>query len=94
MQLVGDELGDAVHFAVRYVEGPADIAYDTLGSHSAEGDDLTYVVAPVFSGDIVHHLGAPVHAEVQVDVGRSDSFGIQEAFEKQVILKRIDVGDL
>ena len=49
--------------------------------------------AAVFSRDVVDHLAAPVHAEVDVDVGHGDAFGIQEALEQQFVLQRIDIGD-
>src|SRR5213592_3231374 len=54
---------------------------------------LAAMVAAVFPGHVVHDLGAPVHAEIHVDVGRRDSFRVEKALEEEVILERVDIGD-
>ena len=90
---VGYELGDAVHIAVGHVHGASHVANHPFGQHGAEGDDLGHVVGPVFFGDVADDLVAPLHAEIDVDVGHGDTFGVQEALEHQVIGERIDVGN-
>jgi len=37
---------------------------------------------------------APVHAEVDVEVGHRYPLGVQKALEQQIELDRIEVGDL
>src|SRR5205085_8947422 len=38
-------------------------------------------------------LSSPVHAEINIDIGHRDAFGIQESLKKQFMLKRIDIGN-
>ncbi len=42
---------------------------------------------------MVDNLVAFLHAEVDVEVGHRDTFRVEETFEQQVKLKRIEVGD-
>ena len=90
----GNELGDAVDVAVGHVEGAAAVLDGGLGGHGVEGDDLRDLLAAVLAGDVVDDLAAAVHAEVDVDIGHGDALGIEEALEEQLVLERIDVGDL
>ena len=92
-QVVGDQLRNTVHVPVRNVQRSADVPHDAFGSHSSEGDDLAHIVTAVFPAHVVQDLGAPVHAEIHVDVGRRDSFRVEKAFEEEVILERVDIGD-
>ncbi len=89
-----DLLGDAVDFRVRHVHGAADVAHHGLGLHRAEGDDLRDVLAAVLPGDVVDDLAAAALAEVDVDIGQRHALGVEEALEQQVVVQRIDVGDL
>ncbi len=43
--------------------------------------------------DILHHLLAPLMFEIDVDIGRLQPFGGDEALEQQIDLGRIDRGD-
>ena len=49
--------------------------------------------SPYLRADVLDHLAAAVHAEVDVDVGHRDALGIEEALEEKVVVERIDVGD-
>ena len=88
-----NHLADALNFGVRNVHRAAGILDRGLGCHGAEGNDLRHLVAAVLLGDVFDDFAAPVHAEVDVDVGQADALGIQEALEQQLVLQRIDVGD-
>src|SRR5208283_1296593 len=93
IQLRGDHLGDAIDIGVRNIHGAADVLDGGLGGHGAEGDDLRDVVAAIFLCDVVDHFAAAIHAEIDIDVRHGDALGIQEAFEEQLVLERIDVGN-
>ena len=93
VELVGNELGEAIHVAVRQIHGAADVLDGGLGGHGAEGDDLGDVRAAVFLGDVFDHFAAAPHAEVDVDVGHRHALGIEKALEEQIVFERIDVGD-
>jgi len=88
------QLGDAVAEGVAHVHHPAHVTDGRLGGHGAEGGDLAHCVLAVLLLHIVDHAVAVALAEVDVEVGHRDPLGVQEAFEQQVVLKRIQVGDL
>ena len=88
-----DQFGDAVDLAVRHAEHAAGVAQHRLRRHRAVGDDLADPVAAVLARDVVDHLVAAVHAEVDVEVGHRHAFGIEEALEQQVVAQRIEIGD-
>src|SRR5262249_48941480 len=81
------------HVAVWHIERAADVFDRRFGCHGSEGDDLRNLVSTVLASDIVDDLAAPVHAEVNIDVGHRDTLRIQKALEEQLVLERIDVGD-
>ncbi len=85
--------GNAVHVGIGNVHGAAHVFDGCFGRHSAEGDDLGHVFAAVFLGDVIDHLAAPVHAEINVDIGQRNALRVQEALKQQLVLQRIDIGD-
>ena len=89
----GNQLGDLVDLSVGHAEHAPGIAQHGLGRHGAEGDDLADVIAPVLGGDVLDHLIALVHAEVDVEIGHRHAFRIEEPLEQQAIAQGIDVGD-
>src|SRR5439155_15348658 len=56
--------------------------------------DLGDGVAAVLRGDVVDDAVASVDREVDVHVGHRLPAGVEEALEEQVVLDRVDVGDL
>ena len=88
-----DELRDHVHEGKRECEHPARIAHHRLRRHRAEGDDLRHPVRPVAPDHVFDHPVAPLHAEIDVEVGHRDPFGVEEALEEEVIGNRVDVGN-
>ena len=62
--------------------------------HAAEGDDLGDRLAPVLVGHVLDHAVAALDREVDVDVRHRDALGVEEALEQQLVLDRVDVGDL
>ena len=94
VDVVGDELGEAVGLDERQVADAGEVADDHLGAERAEGDDVGDAVLAVFLAHVADDLVAAAHAEVDVEVGRGDALRVQEAFEEQAEADRIDVGDL
>ena len=93
-QFEGHHLGDAIDHAVGVAQHPAHVAHHRLGRQGAEGDDLGHRLAAIAPGDVVDDPVAPLHAEVDVEVGHGDAFGVEEALEQQVVLDGVQVGDL
>ncbi len=89
-----DQLGDFVDFRKRHVQRAPGVADHGLGSHGSEGDNLADVFAAVFFRDVVDHLAAAAHAEIDIDIGKGDPLGIKEALKQQVVLKRVDIRDV
>src|SRR5262249_46048600 len=58
-----------------------------------EGRDLPDVVLAVLAGDVADDLVAPLHAEVDVEVGHRDALRVEEALEQELEADRVDVGD-
>src|ERR1022692_1752406 len=93
VQDVGHQLGYLVHVGVRHVHHAAHVFDGSFRGKRTERNDLGDVLASVLLRDVVDDFAAPVHAEVDVDVGHGNPLGIQEALEDQFVAQRIDVGD-
>ena len=91
--VVGDQFGDAVDLAVGHAKDAAGVADGGAGLEFSEGDDLGDAVGAVFAANVVDHLVAAVLAEIDVEIGHRDAFGIEKALEQQVELQGVDVGD-
>ncbi len=77
------ELGELVDLAERHFEHPADVAQDAARQERAEGDDLRDAVGAVALAHISDHFVAPVLAEVDVEIGHRDAFGVEEPLEQE-----------
>src|ERR1035437_3049986 len=93
VQDVGHQLGEALHVREAHVQHAAHIFDGGARGHGVEGDDLRHLLAAVFLSDVLDDFAAPVHAEIDIDIGQADALGIQEALEQQAVLQRIDIGD-
>ena len=89
----GNQLGDLVDVAITHAEHAAHVAHHRLRSHGAVGDDLRHAFAAIFLRHVFDDAIAPVHAEVDVEVGHRHAFRVEESLEQQVVLERVDVGD-
>src|SRR5262249_48054545 len=70
---------------------PADVADDRLGGHRAERADLRDVSLAVLLPHVVDDLVAPLLAQVDVDVGRLVTAGVEEPLEQEIVFNWIDV---
>ena len=86
-------LGEALHIGERHFEHAAHVLDGGARAQRVEGDDLRHLLAAVLLGDVLDHLAAAVHAEIDVDIGHADALGIEEALEEQAVLQRVDIGD-
>ncbi len=65
-----------------------------LGLNRAVGDDLGEVLGAVLFLRVLDDSFAQTLVEVDVDVRRRVTFGVEEPLEQQPVLERIDVGDV
>ena len=68
-----DQLGNAVNEAVTVAEHPAAIPHHGAGRHGAVCDDLADLVTAVGVGHVINDKVAFFHAEIDVEVGHSNS---------------------
>ena len=94
VDVVGDQFREAVGFDERQVANAGEVADDHLGAEGAEGDDVGDAVGTILPADVVDDLVTAAHAEVDIEVGRGDAFGVKEALEEEAEADRVDVGDL
>ena len=59
--------------------------------HGAIGDDVSHVGGAVSARDVVEHVLAAVIVEVYVDIGQRYAVRVEETFEQQIVLQRIDL---
>ncbi len=73
--------------AIADIQHAADVFDRGARGQRAERDDLRHLLPPVFLGDVLNHFAAPAGAEIDIDIGHADAFGIQEALEEQAVLQ-------
>ena len=73
VQDVGHQLGEALHVGEAHVQHAAHVFDGGARGHGVEGDDLRYLLAAVFFSDVLNHFAAPVHAEIDIDIGHADA---------------------
>ena len=87
-------LGDLVAGRERVAEHAGGVLDGLLGLDRAVGDDLRDPLLAVLLGGVADHVAAPALVEVEVDVGHRDALGVEEALEQQLVLDRVELGDL
>ena len=93
-RLVRDELGNAVAETVGEIEHAPHIADGRARRHGAESGNLAHRVLAVFVLHVVDDAVPVGLAEIDVEVGHGHPLGVQETLEQQVVLQRVEVGDL
>ncbi len=93
VQLIRNQLGDLVHFAVWNVENAPDVADDGLRAERPERRNLRDVFLAVFPRNVFDHLFAPIHAEIHVNIRHAHALWVQKPLEQQIVFDRVDVGD-
>ncbi len=91
--LDGDQVGDLLRLHGGEAHGAGHVLDDALGLQLVEGGDLPDAVLAVAIGDVGDDLVAPVHAEIDVEVGHAHALRVEEALEEQVVREGIEVGD-
>ena len=86
-------LRDLVTEGIGEAENARSILDRRLRLDGPEGDDLGDALLTVFLRRIADHVGATTFVEVDIDIGHRDTFGVQEAFEQQAVLHRVELGD-
>ena len=87
------QLRDLVAEAVGVSEHARGVAHRGSRLDRREGDDLRDTVGAVSLRRVLDHLAAVARVEVHVDVGHLLAARVEEPFEEQVVLDRVDVDD-
>ena len=91
VQFRGHHFGDLVDFRIRHLHPAPRIANNAARRHGSERDDLRNVFAPVLARDVIDHFAAPVHAEIDVDIGQGHALRVEKTLEEKSVLQRIDI---
>jgi len=78
---VGQHLACLVHLRQGDVHHPAHIADGGAGAKRTKGNNLRHVVVAVSFGAVLHHVGAAVILEVQVNIRHGDAPRVEEALK-------------
>ena len=93
-QIERNHLRQPVAVAIRQTHYAANVAHNAFRAHCAERDDLRDGIAPVFLADVFDDIRTAVIGEINVNIRRADTFGIQKTLEQQSVANRIHVRDL
>ena len=91
IERIRDELCQFVDSSQRHVQRAADVADRVLGFQSSIRTNLSNVTSTVFLLCVVNNHLPAIAAEVDIDIGRFGSAGVQKAFEQQVIFQRANI---
>ena len=93
-RFVGNEFANAIAKHVTHIEHTAHVTNGRTRCHGAEGGNLTDCITTVFVFDIVNDAVSIGLTKIDVKVGHRNPLWIQEALKQQVVLQRIEVGNL
>src|SRR6266550_214474 len=80
---------EPIGFTIGKSNDAANVAHRALCIHFVERHNLGDPAFAIFLTDVFQHFAAPVLTKIDVDIGRRNSFRIQESLKDQSELKRI-----
>ena len=89
-----NEFAQLFDFAETNVHHPTDVFDRRPRPQRPKRDDLSNLLPPVFFSNVLDHVAAPARAEVDIDIRHRDALWIEKALKQQVVLQRIDIGDV
>src|SRR5205807_1398238 len=89
--LVRDHPRDAISVAIAQAHDAADVADNAFCLQLSKGDDLRDAPLAVFLSHVSEDFAAASLTKIDIDVGRRDAIGIEEALKQKPELERIDV---
>ena len=89
-----NHLGDAVAVGIGVRHGSSHVSDYGSGGHGSEGDYLRHFIPAVFLGHVLDYFVSPAVREIKVYVGHGDPIRIQKPLKQEVILQRVNVGDV
>ena len=88
-----NQLGDLVHFRIRHTQCAADITTAALDFMVPKVMIWATLSFPYFSVTYRMTSSLPLLAEIDIDIGHADTFGIQEPLKDQIVFDGINIGD-
>ena len=85
----GHQLGHHIGFSIRKVQRTANIPDSATGCHCAKSSDLRHSIRTILTHHIVNDFATAFLAEVRIEVGHTDTLGVQESLENQCVLHGI-----
>ena len=88
-----EQLGNHLRFLWRQPKYARNVSNHRLRLEHTVGNDLPHAIVAVLVGHILNNAPAVPIRNIGIDIGHAHAFGVQEAFKKEVKLKRVDVGN-
>ena len=90
-RLLRDQFGQFVNLFVVHIEHTANVSNHGLCAHGTECDDLAHCIHTIGTLHVLNGAITVVLTEVNVKVRHRNAFRIEETFEQQSIMQRIQV---
>ena len=90
---VWQQFGNAIGVWQGQFQHAPGVADGGLGRHGTVGDDLCYLVLPVFVDHVPDHAVTAFVVEVDIDIRQRHTLRVEETLKQQVVLDGVDVGD-
>ncbi len=91
---LGNHFCQAIGVGIGHLKDARDVAHGVPGRHPTKSHDVGDAFGAVFLNAVLNDLVAPGVLNVNIDIGHADTVGVQKAFEQQIILERVEFGDL
>ena len=88
------QFGHDVHFGIGDIQNTTYVTDGAAGGHSAEGNDLRYMIFAVLAAYIVHYFAAAGITEVHIDIGHGNTLRVQKTLKIEAVLHGVDIGDM
>ena len=94
MGCLGNKLCHRIGFSIAEIQSSANITDRASCRHRTEGRNLGNMVRAVFAHNILDHFSSAFLAEVRIEVGHTDTFGVQKPLENEGVFHGINFRDV
>ena len=88
-----EQLGNNLRFCRRESEDAGHVSHHGLRLEHTVGNDLPHAIITVLVGHVLDNAAAVPIRDVGIDIRHGNALGVQETFEEQIELERVNVGN-